>query len=713
MATELAQAYVQIVPSAEGIKGKIGEALGNEPEKAGEEAGEKAGHSFGGALAKGIAAVAATVTAAAVGLVKGVIDGAKATAALGDAIDKNSQKLGMSTDAYQKWDYVLNLAGSSIENMAPGIKTLTNKMDDAINGSESAAAAFEALGISTADLANMSREEAFGAVIEGFQGMEEGASRAALANELLGRSGQELAPLFNQTAEATAEQLALADEYNMVMGNDAVKASAAFVDAQTTLSGVIGGLKNRLMGEFLPALTDVTNGLAAFLAGDDSGLKTMQSGIEQFIGSLTDGLPKVMEFGAGILEALGNGIIQNLPALFQSATTIVTNLAQFLLQNLPMIVQMGVDVIVQLANGISESLPTLLPTIVSVVMEIGNILVQNAPILLEAGLGLLMALSQGLLDALPILVEQLPTLVQSCVDALIECTPMLIQCAITLVTALVKELPQIIISVIEILPQLIESVVTGLIECLPQLISAAVQLTAGVVKALPQIFVAVITALVKLVISLAQQIARLWTEFKKAAGEWISKIWQGIQEKWSTLINNIIRFFKQIPQKISQTLSNIASIGKNLVQGIWNGISNATQWVLDKIKGFGKSILNGIKKIFGIGSPSKETAYFGEMLDQGLANGIADNTRPISNAIDDITTMTTKGFSSNIGVTSALDVNHSASGMEQLIAMVAALAEKVDHLQIYLDGDALVGGISDRIDTALGTSNVRKARGLA
>lgn len=713
MATELAQAYVQIVPSAEGIKGKIGEALGDEPEKAGEKAGNDAGHSFGASMAKGIATAAAAVTGAAIALVKGVIDGAKETANFGDVIDKTSQKLGLSASAYQEWDYVMNLAGTDMQSMTTGLKTLTNKLDDAKNGSESAQAMFAALGISMDEINTMSREDLFGETIKGFQGMADSTERAALANDLFGRSGQDLTPLFNQSAEATQEQIERAREYGMVMSDDLVKASAAFVDSQTTLKNTLGGLKNRLMGEFLPALTDVTDGLAAFLAGDDSGLQTMQKGIEGFISSLTDNLPKVMEFGGGVLQAIAQGIIQNLPALFQSATKIVMDLATFLLQNLPLIVQAGMDLIVNLAAGISEAIPTLLPTIVQVVLDVANMIIQNLPTIVQAGLDILLALVQGIIEALPIIVEQLPVLVQSVVDALIECTPMLIECATTLVTALVQALPQIIVSIIEILPTLIESVVTGLIECLPQLISAAVQLTIGVVKALPQIFVAVVTALVKLVVELAGKIRDKWVEFKKAAGEWISKIWSGIQEKWGTLIQNIVKFFRQIPQKIGDALRNIGEVGKNLVKGLWNGITNVTSWVLDKIKGFGKSILNGIKKIFGIGSPSKEMAYFGEMLDAGLAMGIEDNTKPITNAIDDITTMTSKGFSSTVGVSSALDVNHTTSGMEQLVSMVAALAEKVDHLQVYLDGDLLVGGISDRMDTALGTSNVRKARGLA
>lgn len=669
MATELAKAYVQIVPSAEGIKGQISDALGDEPTKAGEKGGQEAGSSFGASMAKGIAAAAAAVTGAAVALVKGVVDGAKETAAFGDTIDKASQKIGMSTKAYQEWDYVLNLAGTNMQSMSAGMKTLTNKFDDAIGGSKTAQETFQRLGLSMEDISSMSREDLFKATITAFQGMEESAERAALANDLFGRSGQELAPLFNQTAEATQEQIDRANEYGMIMGEDLVKDSAAFVDAQTTLKGTITGLKNSLMGEFLPSLTSVTEGMAAFLAGDGGGLGMMQSGIQEFVNSLMANLPKVMEFGAGILQALGEGIIQNLPALIESAVQIIMQLTQTLLDNLPM--------------------------------------------LITAAMGIITALVQGLTEALPVLLGELPNIIQTVVLTLMDNLPALIECVTSLVVAIAEALPDIIMAIIEILPDLIVTVVMTLIDQIPVLIDCAIQVTAAIVKALPQIFMAIITALVKLVVELAGKLREKWVEFKKAAGEWISKIWSGIQEKWGTLIQNIVKFFKQIPQKIGEALRNIGEVGKNLVKGLWNGITNVTSWVLDKIKGFGKSILNGIKKIFGIGSPSKEMAYFGEMLDAGLAQGIERNTKPISNAIDDITAMTTQGFSSDIGVSSSVDVNGSMNGMAQLVQLVAALSEKVDNLKVYLDGDALVGGISDRMDTALGANNGRKARGLA
>lgn len=63
------------------------------------------------------------------------------------------------------------------------------------------------------------------------------------------------------------------------------------------------------------------------------------------------------------------------------------------------------------------------------------------------------------------------------------------------------------------------------------------------------------------------------------------------------LFNSIVNIIRNLPNEM-------ANIGKNLVYGIWNGINNAKQWVLDKIKGFGKSVVDGIKSVFGIHSPS-------------------------------------------------------------------------------------------------------------
>ena len=218
MAT-LGQAYVQIVPSADGISNSISDVLSGPADKAGQEAGTKFGSGFGAKMKNGLlmagAGVAALGATAGVAFGKAISDVSK----YGDHVDKMSQKIGMSREGFQKWDYVLQRAGTSIDSMAPVMKTLSNA---AVSNSK----AFQELGISQEEVANMSQEELFGKTIEALSGMEEGAERTALASKLLGRGASELAPLINGGTEAIQEQMEMAEKYGMVMSDDAVGISA-------------------------------------------------------------------------------------------------------------------------------------------------------------------------------------------------------------------------------------------------------------------------------------------------------------------------------------------------------------------------------------------------------------------------------------------------------------------------------------------------------
>lgn len=188
-----------------------------------------------------------------------------------DQIDKMSQKLGLSTDAYQKWDHVLQLSGADINNMSAGFKTLTNKFDEAVNGSDSAIETFNRLGLSMEDIQGLSREDLFAKVVTQFQGMEDSAERAALANDLFGRSGQELAPLFNTTAEETQSLMEQFEELGGVISEDAVKDGAAFQDSLTTLDAAFKGAGASLLGELIPAITSLMDKFSQFIA--DGGLE--------------------------------------------------------------------------------------------------------------------------------------------------------------------------------------------------------------------------------------------------------------------------------------------------------------------------------------------------------------------------------------------------------------------------------------------------------
>lgn len=432
------------------------------------EGAEKAGSSFGANLKKGIG-VAAGVTAAGITAVTGAtvagtkafVDGATEVAAYGDNIDKTSQRLGIGVEKFQEWDYVMNIAGTSMNNMQMGMKTLTNQLDAARSGSEDAQAKFAALGLSMEDIQNMSREEVFEAAIYGFQGMADSTERAALANDLFGRSGQELTPLFNMTEEETRSLINTANEYGMVMSEDAVAASATFQDSLTTLQGTMTGLKNNLLSQFLPSLSTVMDGLSLVFSGDtDSGLGMIEQGVNdladniaevapRFIqvggtiltalaSSITQNLPVLLSSGAQAISEIGIGIIQNLPVIIPSALSVLETIGGALLDNLDEILNAGVEILLTLTEGIASKSDQIIPTIVSVIHTIVGTLTQPevAVPLIEGGLEIIMGLAMGLAQATPELVGMIPEIIANLITTLIEVAPELGETVLSLLGSL-------------------------------------------------------------------------------------------------------------------------------------------------------------------------------------------------------------------------------------------------------------------------------------
>lgn len=125
----------------------------------------------------------------------------------------------------------------------------------------------------------------------------------------------------------------------------------------------------------------------------------------------------------------------------------------------------------------------------------------------------------------------------------------------------------------------------------------------------------------------------------------VKKAWDAIKNAVSGAWDAI----KGVFQKISDKFTEIKDIGSNLVTGLWNGINNKIQWIKDKIAGFGTTILNSIKSIFGIHSPSKETAEIGDYLVQGLAKGIEDTTGLAIAAVNDLCGNVEDAFNPSLG----------------------------------------------------------------
>lgn len=435
--------------------------------------------------AKAAAAALAAATAAVTATVAGIVKATGETAEYGDKIDKMSQKLGMSAEAYQEWDFIMQHSGSDIDSMTTSMKKLSEAV---VDQSDKSVAAFEKLGISMEEAAGMSQEELFSATITALQGMENGAERTALATDLLGKSAVDLAPLLNTSAEDTEAMRQQVHELGGVMSDEAVKASAAYQDSLQNMQTAISGASRGITVQFMPALSGMMDGIAAIVSGDSSGIELLKSGLQQFtaqlsdlipqladtamqmvpviVDAITDSLPMLLKAAADILKSLAKGIVDAIPVLVPVAGDIILELAKSLITMLPEIIKVGIQVISDLASGIADAIPDLIPVAVDVILEIVDTLIDNLDLLIDAGIKLLIAVAEGLVKALPRLVEKIPIIISKLLAAIMSNLPKLLDAGV----------------------QLIGSLAMGVINALPQIVSAALQIVSSfwdTLKSLP------------------------------------------------------------------------------------------------------------------------------------------------------------------------------------------------------------------------------------
>lgn len=202
----------------------------------------------------------------------------KNTAALGDRIDKMSQKIDISREAFQKWDFVLSQNGASIESLQGNMKFLS-KAIDANDDS------FKKLGITQKQLKESSPEQIFERVIAGLQNMDAGIGRNAIATKLLGRGYQELAPLLNQTAKSTEDLKKSFAESGAMIEDEQVNSAVEFTDALHKLQTVSQGSISILTSTLFPQLTRSLGDLTKYLAGNKQKLSEFGDSITSFVTS--------------------------------------------------------------------------------------------------------------------------------------------------------------------------------------------------------------------------------------------------------------------------------------------------------------------------------------------------------------------------------------------------------------------------------------------
>lgn len=211
--------------------------------------------------------------------------------------------------------------------------------------------------------------------------------------------------------------------------------------------------------------------------------------------------------------------------------------------------------------------------------------------------------------------------------------------------------------------------------------------------------------------TLAALPGKIWSAISGALSSvtsWGSDMVSRARSAMSNLISAVTSTLSSLPSKV-------LSIGGNLVTGLWNGVSNKLSWIKSKLSGFASSVLDGIKSFFGVHSPSTETAWIGEMLDEGLAEGVLDNAKTPVKAMQKVSggVLDAAGNVNGLTLGQSLQSNFSGgSGAEGLGAKLDKILVAIERGQIIaIDGDKLVGATADRMDRKLGQRRILAARG--
>lgn len=155
-----------------------------------------------------------------------------------------------------------------------------------------------------------------------------------------------------------------------------------------------------------------------------------------------------------------------------------------------------------------------------------------------------------------------------------------------------------------------------------------------------------------------------------------------LKTKVKGIADSIVNFFKTLPDKMLK-------IGTNIVKGLWNGIKNVKEWLLNKVKGFVDGAVKGIKKFFGIKSPSKVMAKeVGQWLPKGIAVGINANTDAVKKSMSNVEREMMSSFqvSPQLANSSALHYSPSVVVNNQINMKQDPLGQMVREVKTFSGG---------------------------
>jgi len=226
----------------------------------------------------------------------------------GDTVQKMAIRTGFGTQALSELSFAADISGADISGLEKATRRMSKAVIDAQDGMTTYVRAFDRIGLSAADLQNMSIEDAFFAVGKAIASTTDPMIRAAAAQDIFGRAGTSLLPLFESGADGIAKLRQEARDLGVSLTQLAADRAAKAQDALTRMKFAVKGVALSIGTQLAPMIIGVTDRVKSWTKTIRTMVENNQAAIASYVklalGTLAVGVALLAVAGAAKLVAL-------------------------------------------------------------------------------------------------------------------------------------------------------------------------------------------------------------------------------------------------------------------------------------------------------------------------------------------------------------------------------------------------------------------------
>ena len=415
---ELGKAYVQIVPSAQGIKSALTEMFDEETDGLGEQTGQSIGQELIGTLKKVIAAA---------GIGKIISDSINMGGALQQSLGGVETLFKDSADTVKEYAaQAYRTVGLSANDYMEQTTSFAASLLSSVSQDTNAAA--QLANMAMVDMADNANK--MGTDMQDIQNAYQGFAKqnyTMLDNLKLGYGGTqaEMQRLLNDATKISGVKYDLgnlADMYSAIhiIQQEMDITGTTAREAATTLTGSFAAMKaaaENVMGNWSTG-ADLTEPLQALA---DTAQTFLVDNLLPMIGNVLAGIPEIvyslvpelLQTGTELLSSLAQGFTEGIPEFFSTALPQLLAFTDQLRDNAASFVDAGLNLITQLLNGLIAGLPDLIAYVPDIIINICGIINDNMPKILGEGVAIIVQLVVGIVKAVPDLLANWKKILQA------------------------------------------------------------------------------------------------------------------------------------------------------------------------------------------------------------------------------------------------------------------------------------------------------------